>query len=47
MGKHHTIEEEVEIIHYKEQSKSVRETARASGTPHPPFMTSGGVETKS
>lgn len=34
MGKHHTIEEKVEIIRYKEQGKSIREAARALGMSH-------------
>ena len=34
MGKHHTLEEKVEIIRYKEQGKSIRETARAFATAH-------------
>ena len=34
MGKHHTLEEKVEIINYREQGRIIRETARAFGISH-------------
>ena len=34
MGKHHTLEEKVEIIRYREQGKTIREVAKAFGISH-------------